>query len=453
MNHHDMKRICLSFIILFSVFSSRICGQGFSPGPIPDRVILTWSDDVSTTQTVTWRSDLSGEASFLEYSKADAGPDFPEQAQSIQANTSILDVDGVKAFYHNVKMDSLHPGGIYVYRVGREGFWSEWFQFRTAPKQAEPFSFIYFGDAQNNLKSMWSRVIRQAYSEMPQAKFMLHAGDLINRTNKDNEWGEWHYSGGFINAMVPSIPSPGNHEYARDENKELYLDPHWDKTFTLPQNGPEGLRKSVFYIDYGDCRIISLDSQEINLNPESRRKQAQWLREVLGNNPKKWTIITFHHPIFSSKEGRDNKEFREVFKPIFDTFDVDLVLQGHDHTYGRGTNIPQGLNVKDDKAQTVYVVSVSGPKMYNLSTDRWMDRAASNTQLYQIISVEDQKLSFTAFTALGELYDAFEIQKGPGGKTIVNSVPGLKEKTQLPPRYLEQLSKKELEEYHKVYRD
>ena len=46
-----------------------------------------------------------------------------------------------------------------TYRVGDGVNWSEWFHFRTASDRPEPFSFIYFGDAQTDLKSLWSRVI------------------------------------------------------------------------------------------------------------------------------------------------------------------------------------------------------------------------------------------------------------------------------------------------------
>ena len=37
-------------------------------------------------------------------------------------------------------------------------------------------SLIYFGDAQNDVKSMWSRVIRQAYGKFPEVDFLLACG-------------------------------------------------------------------------------------------------------------------------------------------------------------------------------------------------------------------------------------------------------------------------------------
>ena len=86
--------------------------------------------------------------------------------------------------------------------------------FTTASKGVKHFSFLYFGDAQNDIKSKWSRTIRQAYSDLPKADFMIHAGDLININKRDQEWGEWFYAGGWIYQNIPSILTPGNHEYS-----------------------------------------------------------------------------------------------------------------------------------------------------------------------------------------------------------------------------------------------
>ena len=383
-------------LIVFLACVQFVHAQEFLPQTYPDRVVLTWAEDPKTTQTVTWRTSTEVTESFAEIVLADESPEFPKNATRLTANT-ILNNDGaVQAHYHNVTFSGLLPGKLYAYRVGHGELWTEWFHFRTAASEVEPFSFIYFGDAQNDVKSMWSRVIRQAFIDLPKAAFMLHAGDLINRSNSDKEWGEWHHAGGFIHAMIPSIATPGNHEYFRDEAGTLTVDHHWNATFNFPTNGPAGHEGTVFHTDYQDAKFISLNSQTINLDENSRMVQAEWLEGVLANNDKKWIIITFHHPIYSSKEGRDNPEFREVFKPIFDKYNVDLVLQGHDHTYGRGSNIPMGVNAQSEEATTMYVVSVSGPKMYDLTTDKWMDRAASNTQLYQLITIDGDELHLDA---------------------------------------------------------
>ena len=76
---------------------------------------------------------------------------------------------------------------------------------------------MYFGDAQNELKSQWSRVVRQAYRDAPKASFLLHAGDLVNTADSDADWGEWFYASGFIHRMVPCI-APSNYAQSAYNN-------------------------------------------------------------------------------------------------------------------------------------------------------------------------------------------------------------------------------------------
>ena len=227
-------------------------------------------------------------------------------------------------------------------------------------------------------------------------------------------------AGGWLHGMLPSVPTPGNHEYrgynADDDSKKVsHISVQWPYQFTLPQNGPEQLKETVYFFDYQDARIISLNSNRL------RKEQVPWLDSVLLNNPNKWTIITFHHPIFSGAGDRDNKELRDLWKPLFDKYKVDLVLTGHDHTYTRGQspktkNSLTGVNTRN--GATVYVVSVSGGKMYNLSEGLWngyadaqLDRIAENTQLFQVINIDGSKLKYEAYTATGQLYDAFDLVK------------------------------------------
>ena len=167
---------------------------------------------------------------------------------------------------------------------------------------------------------------------------------------------------------------------------------------------------------------------------EAIESQIKWFREVLQNNPNRWTVVTFHHPIFSPAFDRDNPELRHLWKPILDEFRVDLVLNGHDHTYARtgevnlapGTNVPSGYGqAYDSTIGTVYVVSVSGPKMYEITKGDFAKRLAENTQLYQIIDVQTETLRYRAFTATGQLYDEFLLRKRDGQPNVLVEVfPG-----------------------------
>ena len=146
--------------------------------------------------------------------------------------------------------------------------------------------------------------------------------------------------------------------------------------------------------------------------------QTKWLEETLKNNPRKWTVLTTHYPIYSTKFGRDNQELRDSLQPLLEEYGVDIVLTGHDHTYGRGTNLPIGESYQNSIDGPIYVVSVSGPKMYDLGLDEWMQRGASNTQLYQLIHIQENVLRFEAYTVDNQLYDAFELRKDESGQKL-----------------------------------
>ncbi len=409
---------------------------GELPTQYPDRIMLTWSDDPATTLSVTWRTDPSVSESMAQVAIALAEPSFYTRAETVPATTELLDLstireEHVKANYHSATFTGLHPDTLYAYRVGDGDRWSEWFHARTASDENEPMSFLYFGDAQNSVRSHWSRAIRAAYAEAPDALFAIHAGDLIGDAHNNIQWGQWHQAGSFIHSMLPSVPVPGNHEYdafteAEDDLDIEHLSAHWRPGFTLPTNGPAGFKESVYYLDIQGVRFIGLNSEPATEDDHALAVQTAWLDSLLTRNPNRWTIPVFHHPIFSSGEGRDNPRLRAAWKPLFDEHHVDLVLQGHDHTYARGRtfNVAEGVNVRSPIGGTMYVNSVSGGKMYSISPGRWenyygsveMERGAENTQLFQVIHIDGDTLEFHAYTVTGELYDAFDLVKGADGE-------------------------------------
>lgn len=423
--------------------------EHYRPTATPDRIILTWAGDPATTQAVTWRTSQEVANAVAEIAVADPGPGFTKTEgaiETVKATSQNLTTDINEARFHTVKFEGLTPNTKYVYRVGdgakREGTdlnWSEWFHFTTASDKPEPFSFIYFGDAQNDIRSMWSRVIREAYSDAPKARFMIHAGDLINNAETDAQWGEWFAAGHWLNAMMPSVPVPGNHEQAKVSDTEKRLSLHWRPQFALPENGPEGLEESCYTFVYQGVRIIGLES---NRRLEDQRA---WLDKVLTENKSPWVVCTFHHPVFSTGKDRDNKALRDTWKPILDKHHVDIVLQGHDHTYGRTGletpvveletvgNVATGVNTRDAATGTVYVVSVSGPKQYDLQRHEFMKRQAQDTQLYQIIHIDGDTLKYEARTAVGDVYDAFTLVKQPGSiNKLIEQVPDSPERLRPP---------------------
>lgn len=422
------------------------------PTKTPERIILTWCGDPSSSQAVTWRTSTEVEKGLAEIAPAQTGPRFYRKnggkelkrirfsngLRRVEAQTSLFELNELKCHVHSVRFEELAPGTRYVYRVGDGKNWSEWFQFRTASREMEPFSFIYFGDTQNELASMCSWVVREAYASAPRAAFTLHAGDLTNGRGLDPEWGEWFQMMGWINAMIPAVVTPGNHDYdkPRSEEQPGSLEPHWRAQFTLPEHGPPGVEETAYYIDYQGARIVSLDSMS------RREEQARWLDRVLTDNPNAWTILTFHYPVFAICSSRTSLT-RKDFKPVIDRHNVDLVLTGHDHAYSRtGLIGPEGEVPSGTAARgTVYAVSVSGPKMNRIGAakgepdpEKISKRLGEDTQLYQIITIDGRKLRYESWTASGLLYDAFTlIKSADGSKELVNQALSVPQRRRVGP--------------------
>src|SRR5690606_34365105 len=114
------------------------------------------------------------------------------------------------------------------------------------------------------------------------------------------------------------------------------------------------------------------------LDLDAAPAQAAWLDGVLAGNPQRWSIVLIHQP-FHSPRGKErddrHKVLRDALMPVMQRHGVDLVLQGHDHVYGR--------RASDGNVPPVYTVSVAGPKQYLVSDDarRTMSPVGEDTQL------------------------------------------------------------------------
>ncbi|MEM1452083.1 MAG: metallophosphoesterase family protein [Planctomycetota bacterium] len=384
-------------------------------GAFPDRVVLTLAADPATTVDVSWRTDTSVTEAAVEFALATPGPSFTKAVDSRDATTTPFGIEGEEVHRHHVQLSELEPETAYVYRVGQGEAWSEWFQFRTASAEDRPFRFVYFGDAQNRIRDLWSRVVRAAALDAPDAAFLLHAGDLVNVAERDSEWGEWFGAGSWLNATLPQLATPGNHEYTKG-----VLSSHWRPQFAFPGNGPEGLEETVYWLDYHGVRFVSLNTME------GLEEQLDWLPDVLGDGDPSWTIVFQHHPLFSAAKGRDNEELRTHLKPLYDEFGVDLVLQGHDHAYMR-TGLETPINLQEGaqamSGNTVYVVSVSGPKMYTSAPGDFARSSAAGMQLYQVIDVDGEQLRYRAHRADGQVHDAFVLHREESGENRLEEVP------------------------------
>ncbi|MGV7185329.1 purple acid phosphatase family protein [Xanthomonas axonopodis] len=380
----------------------------------PDRIVATPAQDAATGFAVAWRTDASVDRPWLELVVAGDSPDVGTPRR-IRASTLTLASENGSSHHHRADVDGLQPDTMYAYRVQGQGTWGAWNHFRTAATATTPLTLLYFGDTQNKNLSLVSRVIRQAWRSAPDARLALFAGDLVSGKDgqDDNEWAEWFEAGRWLLEGTAVAPAPGNHEY-HEEGEDTpqatrILGSHWPVTFALPRNGPSAAARTSYWFDYQGVRVAVLDGTSA-LDLGTGPAQAQWLDKVLADNPHPWSIVLIHQPFFSPRADRENEKLVEQVLPVIRRHKVDLVLQGHDHTYGRRGDAA-------GQATPVFVVSVAGPKQYRLSdmARTTMRPVGEDTQLYQVLRLDSQHLVYESRTATGRLYDAFELQRDSNG--------------------------------------
>lgn len=399
-------------------------GAPYAASRLADRIVLTPGANPAREMAVTFRTDTRQLTSQLQLAVALDGPQLDKAARVIEGIPQSLETENGAALFHQVRLHDLQPDTAYVYRVKGTDGWSEWLQFRTAAEGFKRFSFIYMGDMQNDILSLASRSVRQALQSVANPALIVHAGDLVSQRDDlvhDDQWGEWNQAGGFHYGMIPQVLAAGNHEYLDslnlDGSESRTLGPHWSRQFALAQNGVEGLKSTTYFVDYQGVRFIVLDGTSA-LDMGTLAQQTRWLEQSLKTSRARWNIVVSHQPVFTCARPEDTEPLKLAWKPVFERYAVDLVLQGHDHCYSRVTDEAGRVASKAARAGgkiqgPVYMVSVAGSKMYGLNdrAQQQPDRSAEETQLYQTIEVQDSRLKVRSYTAAGTLYDAFDLER------------------------------------------
>jgi predicted phosphohydrolase len=393
---------------------------------MPDRVVATPAQDASRGFAVNWRTSTAVSRPVLEIVVAGDSPDVGV-ARRITGHTRGLrskpGSESLSAHVHRAEVDGLMPDTLYLFRVQGEGTWSAWRQMRTAAEPGQPLTFLYFGDTQNKNLSHVSRLTREAMRHAGDARLAIYAGDLVSEAVDDLEWGEFFEAAGDLPQVMLVAPVIGNHEYWEEHEgtpqERRVLAPHWEASFALPQNGAptEHARRTTYWFDAQGVRFAVLDGTSA-LDLGTAASQARWLDEVLQNNPNPWTVVMVHQPVYSPRGRSASQKLKAALMPVIEKHRVDLVLQGHDHTYGRRSGDRPGQSLPQ------YIVSVAGPKQYRLSEEakRTMRPTAEDTQLFQVIRVDAQGLRYQARTVTGRLYDDFRITRSPTGQKQLEEI-------------------------------
>ncbi len=375
--------------------------------------------------------------------------------------------NGVQYYANKVTVTGLKENSTYYYTYVSNGVESSPVKYTTG--SFSNFSVLYVGDPQigacsgqtasdstgmtglyaaRNDSFNWNQTLQMALSKNPDVSFMLSAGDQINNTG-NGEAQEYEYAGFLNPSVLRSLPlstAIGNHDSKFANYSNHFNNPN---TFTDDQTLYTTGRTTAgtdYYYTYGDALFIVIDTNNVNCATH----EAVIKKAVEENKDKKWRIVMFHQDIYGSGYDHSDSDgivLRTQLTPIFDTYEIDVALQGHDHTYSRTyqltgdgethqsyTKSPvragdsaekkadylqqndcynivsdqQSGQIIDPKG-TVYIEanSATGSKFYNLiaqQQDYIAERSQTWTPSYAVISMTSNSFTITTYDALtGEM--------------------------------------------------
>lgn len=166
---------------------------------------------------------------------------------------------------------------------------------------------------------------------------------------------------GFLS--VPHVMVPGNHD-----TYETSFNDHLNVPINHSIDGG-----SYYSFDYNGAHMAVLntnDNKKDADNPEGAvmsHEQLSWLENDLREARERgvnWLILSYHKPLYSSSyhslQDEDVQAVRERLMTLIDKYDVDLVLNGHDHVLTATKPLVANMDVfadgeVDDKTEIIEV--------------------------------------------------------------------------------------------------
>ena len=379
------------------------------------------AQDNSTSRTIMWQSDNSEADAVIEYRLEGA-----EKSKTIGATDKAFTDDGSTTYIHEATLTGLTPNTKYEYRVGYgTDRRSDWYRLETAG--ASVYDVLIYPDSQSGDYSQWEEIVKSSALRNPRTALYISMGDLVDNGEHAYQWRTWLNSIKPLSANVPLATTLGNHEmYTLDwKMREPYA---YLNYFAVPPNGNETFNRRYYSYDFGDVHYVVLDTMLYESNHEDNHDthhpdlydvQVQWLRQDLTANTKKWSVVLMHRDPFQYAFDRSDANravgFDDegvLFMPIFDEFNVDLVLSAHLHSYRNRGHV---RNFERDASGPLYILTgIAGdarrPKWKQHPLDVYVapDRDKNN---YMTMTVTPNKLIVKAFLPDGTQLDESVIEK------------------------------------------
>ena len=318
--------------------------QPFSPTTV-------YHDAAATKYGVVWHTEIMPAASVVQIVEGDT-EDF-SSARTIPATSEYW----LGEYVSSTVVDELEFATEYSVRFGdiSADVWSNVYTFTTRNEVIDETKFFYVTDTQETYlveghpassyvgDTYYSYVMKDAMARFNDADFIVNGGDIVNYGGEPIYWRDMLDSVEEYLFNYPTQVIAGNHE---DSNWYSAGEVTVSKMFNF--NLPEGqnpLKGPYYSFDYGPVHFVQMTTNDVFDNQGYiGDAQIAWLKadmETARANPQvKWLVVTMHEGIYtpsalptSLASNYHNRELSQQLNPIFDEYDVDLVLKGHHHLY------------------------------------------------------------------------------------------------------------------------
>ncbi len=312
----SVKICCMlvGFLLTMSVLNPLMASgssQRNKTSDLPYDIHLNWQHDSSTTMTVVWETTTATTGTTVQYGL--------DSTYGYTA-TGTTDNQGTNGLIHIVEVTGLTPATTYHYHCGdATAGWSPDLTLTTGPTNATNLHFYAMGDSRDN-PTEFKKIVNDANVTNP--AFTLFSGDLCG-TDDPNEYDVWFTIWEGLGDHSPIMPSIGNHEEGGSTN---YL-----HRFALPNN------ERWYSFNYSSMHIICLSTSEDTYAPGST--QYLWLvndlKAAANDTSHPWKIAFFHNPPYNVGGHGGDTNVQNYLVPLFLQYNVDLVINGHNHYYER----------------------------------------------------------------------------------------------------------------------
>ena len=374
-----MKRLLNSLIIVLVLFIGISLGINVTAATGDVYNIVTCpGENMATQMQINWQSPttktnlkvqytVASDTAFVNAITVDGNyRSFSRQKGDPNSSATYSGFDSPRHIW-NVLLDNLTPNTKYIYRVV-EGtkVLSSVYAFETASTTDDEFSFLFLTDPQyyNETGASKFNVLAETHIQNDDIKFALITGDISDKGGNSSYWDMFYTKSSLT--KIPYMTTVGNHEYY-DSGTVTTDNVIYNQYFYNPQNGPEHVKGSSYYVIYNDCLFIMLDSEERGHEEE----QKEWFRNVCASIDCSYIIVGAHKSAYpAGPYVSDGKLFIQKWGSVFDECQVDLVLSGHDHVYTRTKSIYNNEVTTEKYKGTVYIEGGSaGTKFYNKQSD------------------------------------------------------------------------------------